>query len=288
MAEAVAERLDEITGGVVRDLLRESALATGQGRCNRSGRQRSQSSAHTVDRPLTLPAERPRDPARLGVPTCPEAASSAATRPSSGKTSVAQCAREPSALGCRGGLTNLPFCRPRVEVDVVLRRLVPALAAVALACSPLIPAAHATTGDTGPYAPLNRPGPALSVPAGRLAASLQCSTGVSGARRAPVLLVPGTTLDPEPNFDWNYERAFDAQHRPWCAVRLPEHATGDVQIAGEYVVYALRTMSARAHRKVDVLGYSQGGMLPRWALRFWPDHGGRLSAVVLDCAEVCG
>ena len=156
-------------------------------------------------------------------------------------------------------------------MDVVLRRLVPALAAVALACSPLIPAAHATTGDTGPYAPLNCPGPALSVPAGRLAASLQCSTGVSGARRAPVLLVPGTTLDPEPNFDWNYERAFDAQHRPWCAVRLPEHATGDVQIAGEYVVYALRTMSARAHRKVDVLGYSQGGMLPRWALRFWPD-----------------
>jgi len=140
---------------------------------------------------------------------------------------------------------------------------------VALACSPLVPAAHAT--DTGPYAPLDRPGPALSVPADELAASLHCSATFPSARRTPVLLVPGTTLDPEPNYDWNYERAFDAQRRPWCAVRLPEHATGDIQIAGEYAVYALRTMSARAHRKVDVLGYSQGGMVPRWALRFWPD-----------------
>jgi hypothetical protein len=51
----------------------------------------------------------------------------------------------------------------------------------------------------------------------------------------------------------------------------PEHATGDIQRAGEYVVYAIRTMHARAHRRIDVLGYSQGGMVPRWALRFWPD-----------------
>jgi triacylglycerol esterase/lipase EstA (alpha/beta hydrolase family) len=46
---------------------------------------------------------------------------------------------------------------------------------------------------------------------------------------------------------------------------------GDVQVAGEYVVYALRTMARASGRKVEVLGYSQGGMLPRWALRFWPD-----------------
>src|SRR6476660_9459368 len=24
-------------------------------------------------------------------------------------------------------------------------------------------------------------------------------------------------------------------------------------------------------RKVQIIGYSQGGMVPRWALRFWPD-----------------
>src|SRR5437763_10563921 len=60
-------------------------------------------------------------------------------------------------------------------------------------------------------------------------------------------------------------------HWAYCALTLPYHTTGDIQTAGEYVVYALRTMAKLSGRQVDVLGYSQGGMLPRWALRFWPD-----------------
>jgi hypothetical protein len=100
---------------------------------------------------------------------------------------------------------------------------------------------------------------------------LHCTSGVEHATREPILLVPGTDLDPDPNFSWNYERAFAALNWPYCAVTLPGHTMGDAQIAGEYVVYALRTMAARSGRKVDVLGYSQGGMLPRWALRWWPD-----------------
>jgi hypothetical protein len=54
-------------------------------------------------------------------------------------------------------------------------------------------------------------------------------------------------------------------------VTLPQHTLGDIQVAGEYVVYALRSMARQAGRKVNVLGFSQGGMLTRWALRFWPD-----------------
>ena len=138
-------------------------------------------------------------------------------------------------------------------------------ALLALVLSGVGPAAATT------YAPLNQRGPALSVPAGQLKASLTCSGSMRNLHRDPVLLVPGTTMNPQVNFSWNYERAFTRMGWTWCAVTLPYDATGDIQVAGEYVVNALRTMSSAAHRKVDVVGWSQGGMVPRWALRFWPD-----------------
>ena len=147
-------------------------------------------------------------------------------------------------------------------------RILLVLAAVVVT---VVPTAAAADTSPAPYAPLDRPGPPLSVSTAKLAAALQCTTGIDHATRDPILLVPGTDLDPQPNFSWNYMRAFSAQHWPYCSVTLPGHAMGDIQIAGEYVVYALRTMAARAARRVDVLGYSQGGMLPRWALRWWPD-----------------
>jgi triacylglycerol esterase/lipase EstA (alpha/beta hydrolase family) len=114
-------------------------------------------------------------------------------------------------------------------------------------------------------------GPHLSVPASSLAVSLSCSGDLAGSAKTPVLLVPGTTLTPQVSFSWNYERVFSAQGRPWCAVTLPNHAMSDVQVAGEYVVHAIRTMHERAGRRISVVGFSQGGMVPRWALRFWPD-----------------
>jgi triacylglycerol esterase/lipase EstA (alpha/beta hydrolase family) len=124
---------------------------------------------------------------------------------------------------------------------------------------------------TGGYAPLDQRGPALSVPAAQLAASLTCNGPVTKGGRAPVLLLPGTTMDPQVGFSWNYERAFDRLGWRWCAVTLPGDATGDIQVAGEYVVSALRTLSKQAGQRVDVVGWSQGGMVGRWALRFWPD-----------------
>lgn len=142
------------------------------------------------------------------------------------------------------------------------------MVAVAVA---LLAACASASADSSPYAPLNRPGPPLSVPPGQLQAALTCTSGIAQDPRNPILMIPGTNLDPGPNYSWNYERAFDALRWPYCTVTLPYHAMGDIQTAGEYVVYAVRTLARLAGRQVDVLGYSQGGMLPRWALRFWPD-----------------
>lgn len=146
------------------------------------------------------------------------------------------------------------------------------------------------------FAPVNRPGPPLSVPKAQLRAALTCTPGVAHASRNPILLVPGTNLDPESNFSWNYERALKALGRPYCTVKLPFHTMGDAQVAGEYVVYAMRRMARDSGRKVHVLGFSQGGMLPRWALRFWPDTRKLVDDVVgldpsnhgtLDSAVLC-
>jgi pimeloyl-ACP methyl ester carboxylesterase len=119
------------------------------------------------------------------------------------------------------------------------------------------------------YAPVNHPGPKLSIPQTKLAAALQC-TGNLAAGPTPVLLVPGTGSSPPRNFGWNWEPALNNLGIPWCAVTLPDNALGDIQDAGEYIVYAIRAMRATAGRKISIIGHSQGGMAPRWALRFWP------------------
>jgi hypothetical protein len=46
---------------------------------------------------------------------------------------------------------------------------------------------------------------------------------------------------------------------------------GEVQVAAEYVVNGIRSMYAQAGHRISIIGHSQGGMLPRWAFRFWPD-----------------
>ncbi|HVS28357.1 MAG TPA: hypothetical protein VHE14_02335 [Solirubrobacteraceae bacterium] len=142
-----------------------------------------------------------------------------------------------------------------------MRRL---LLIVVLAALPAGPAQAA-------FAPVDQPGPPLSVPSSKLAAALVCGKGVDNAARAPVLLVPGTGATADDNFSWNYEPAFDAQGIPWCAVTFPAAGNNDIQVNGEYVVYSIRTMFARAGRRIAIAGHSQGGMVPRWALRWWPD-----------------
>jgi triacylglycerol esterase/lipase EstA (alpha/beta hydrolase family) len=122
------------------------------------------------------------------------------------------------------------------------------------------------------YAPVDQPGPPLDVPAQQLDAALHCASPLRSVTRDVVLMIPGTIVDPDQAYGWNYEVAFRALGIPFCTVTVPNHTDGDIQVAAEYVVAAVRTIHAATGRQVELFGWSQGASgLPRWALRFWPD-----------------
>ena len=152
------------------------------------------------------------------------------------------------------------------------------------------------------WAPLDREGPALQVKRERLEASLTCSEGIAGADRAPVLLVPATSVNSRQNFSWNYENLFDDRGIPWCASDQPGFRNSnltDIQLRGQYLTYAIRWMHRTSGRKIAIVGHSQGGMAMRWPLRFWPDTRAMVDDVIgfagtnhgtdeaADCDESC-
>src|SRR5829696_7203477 len=125
-------------------------------------------------------------------------------------------------------------------------------ASVAIGCALLLASLLlASSAAAVTYAPVDQPGPALSVPQSDLDNALQCTDNLSSAGKTPVLLVPGTGGDPPQSFGWSWEPSLERLGIPWCTVTLPDHTQGDIQIAGEYVVNAIRTMYGRAGRSAS-------------------------------------
>jgi hypothetical protein len=128
--------------------------------------------------------------------------------------------------------------------------------------------------------------PPLTVPKRALDRALSCQPQVRNARTEPVLLIAGTgAVGTEfwtsgPNAQAALLRAGHAS----CYLNLPDFATGDLQTAAEYVVNGIRAMKRRAGRAIGVYGWSQGGLLPRWALTFWPSLRRHVADVVAVAA----
>jgi hypothetical protein len=133
-------------------------------------------------------------------------------------------------------------------------------------------AASSGAASVPAYASPDRPGPALDVSAGQLDSALMCSASASAPTRDIILVLPPTLFDPGEAYAWNYLPAFDARGWPYCELTVPDHSDGDIQVAAEYVVNAVRFLHAYSGRQVELFGWSQGAStLPRWALRWWPD-----------------
>jgi PGAP1-like protein len=125
--------------------------------------------------------------------------------------------------------------------------------------------------------------PPLTVPAARLRAALECHGRIGPRRPPPIIFAPGTGSDASQV--WALGRgAFEALRRPVCAVAFPDHATADLQTSVQYLVHAIRAASRRAHRPVVVAGVSQGGLLARVALTYWPSLDRRVTDVVTAAA----
>lgn len=112
-------------------------------------------------------------------------------------------------------------------------------------------------------------GPRLQVTRVQAARALTCRGDLSRGR-APVLFLHGTTSSSEANWSWNWNRALAARRWSFCNLDLPQSGNGDIQVSAEYVVRAIRSMHTRAGRPISLVGHSQGGMIGRWALRWWP------------------
>lgn len=140
-------------------------------------------------------------------------------------------------------------------------------AACAVALVALTGAASAAAGE---FAPLNAPGSKPSVTRAEAKAVIGCSEGFESVSERAVLLIQGTGATAKDNWSWTYEPALDQLGIPWCHVDLPDQATGDVQLNGEYVLRAIRNMHRVTGERVSIIGHSQGGMVGRWALRWWP------------------
>lgn len=154
-----------------------------------------------------------------------------------------------------------------------LRRALTLAAAAALAgCGSAVPPDAASLPKST--------GPELGVEAAVLAASLECAEPLLAGDRA-VLLVHGTSVTPEENWGWNWQRALPEFGFKACTVRLPDYAFVDIQESSEYVVHAIRAMSEATGAKIGVVGLSQGGLQPRWAIRWWPDIRERVDDLVM-------
>jgi len=121
--------------------------------------------------------------------------------------------------------------------------------------------------------------PRLTVGKPRLRAALRCAGDLHGAAKRPIMLVTGTGSSGD-EFRLFEKGATDAHGAPVCWVNFSHYTTADVQVSVQYLVYGLRVMARRAGRRVAVFGISQGGLLPRIALTYWPSLRRKVSDVV--------
>ncbi len=118
--------------------------------------------------------------------------------------------------------------------------------------------------------PKRAPEPRVSIPRAELKAAYHCHGEVAGSRNEPLMFVTGTGATGEEGYLIG-KGAFEAAGHPVCDVDFPDYTTADIQVSVQYLVYAIRREYREGGRPIAIFGISQGGLLPRFALTYWPD-----------------
>jgi len=126
--------------------------------------------------------------------------------------------------------------------------------------------------------------PPVDVPASAITRTLVCQPAVAPHHGQPVLLLGSTANDGADLWTWGFQRALLRAGHPSCYLGLPQHGTGDLQVAARRVVLAIRAVRARAHRRIAIYGVGQGALVARLALTGWPDE----RRLVSDVLSVSG
>lgn len=122
----------------------------------------------------------------------------------------------------------------------------------------------------------------LGVPLARLQAALHCQPEVRRSTARTVMLVTGTGFTGGEAWSGagGFQEALLKAGHPSCYVDFPDFTTGDMQVAVQYLVYGIRRQARLARSRIAVYGISQGAVLPRMALMFWPSLRRQVSDVV--------
>ena len=122
-------------------------------------------------------------------------------------------------------------------------------------------------------------GPELTVPRSDLAAAFKCPIDPTTTPGEPIMFVIGTGATGDQGYLIG-QGAWELYGHPVCYMNFPDFTTADIQVSVQYLVYGLRREYRLSRRKVAAYGVSQGGLLSRFALTYWPDLRNKVSDVV--------
>jgi len=132
--------------------------------------------------------------------------------------------------------------------------------------------------------------PKFTVPKADLEYSFKCGDdtpadyeALRSPSKTPVMFVTGTGFGGTESYLLG-RGAFEAYGGPVCFLDSPTRLLGDLQDSVQHLVYGIRRMHQISGRKIAILGVSQGGLLPRMALTYWP----KLRGMISDLVAVAG